>query len=144
MKVVIQRSGASSVCVNQEVVGSIKHGLVLLVCVEKDDLEETMLKAAQKVLNIRMFNDSNQRMNLNINQVDGEILAISQFTLSWQGLKGNRPGFDASMPPEEAQRLFNLFCDELKKSTNVATGVFGAEMDVAISNQGPVTFSLEF
>ena len=76
--------------------------------------------------------------------MNGEILAISQFTLSWQGLKGNRPGFDQSMPPEEAQKLFDIFCDELKKTTTVATGVFGAEMDVSISNQGPVTFSLEF
>ncbi len=144
MRIVIQRSGKSSVSVNGEVVGEIKKGLVLLVCLEKEDTSETVKKAAQKILSMRLFEDENQKMNKSILETNGQILAISQFTLSWRGLKGNRPSFDRSMPPEMAEDLFNKFTKLLSLSTNVATGVFGAAMDVKINNLGPVTFSLDF
>lgn len=144
MRIVIQRSGKSSVSVNGEVVGEIKKGLVLLVCLEKEDTLETVKKAAQKILSMRLFEDENQKMNKSILETNGQILAISQFTLSWRGLKGNRPSFDRSMPPEMAEDLFNKFKELLSLSTTVATGVFGAAMDVKINNLGPVTFSLDF
>ena len=145
MRVVVQRSGPSKVSVKDQIVGEISHGLVLLVCLEKGDTQETLIKAARKILNIRLFNDPETgKMNLNIDQVKGEILAISQFTLSWKGEKGNRPGFDQSMPPEEAEKMFNLFCQQLEETAPVAKGMFGQEMHVDISNLGPVTFSLDF
>ena len=144
MRIVIQRSGKSTVSVNKKIVGEIERGLVLLVCLEKEDTLETVKKAAQKILAIRLFEDENQKMNKSIMDTDGQILAISQFTLSWRGLKGNRPGFDRSMPPEAAENLFNKFTELLSQSVFVATGVFGAAMDVKINNLGPVTFSLDF
>lgn len=144
MRIVIQRSGKSSVSVNEKIVGEIEKGLVLLVCLEKEDTLETVKKAAQKILAMRLFEDENQKMNKSILDTDGQILAISQFTLSWRGLKGNRPSFDRSMPPEMAENLFNVFTELLSLSTTVATGVFGAAMDVKINNLGPVTFSLDF
>lgn len=144
MRIVVQRSGISNVSVKNEVVGSIDAGLVLLVCIEKNDNPETVIKAAQKILAIRVFEDENMKMNKSIVEVGGHILAISQFTLSWRGQKGNRPSFDQSMPPEEANELFNLFCEEVRKSAPVSTGSFGESMDVKIQNIGPVTFCLDF
>lgn len=148
MKVVIQRSGHSKVSVNQEVVGEIRSGLVLLICFEKKDLtknkKELLEKAKQKILALRIFEDSEGKMNKSIVDIGGEILAISQFTLSWDGQKGNRPSFDESMPLEEAKAFFNEFVQMIRESRIVQTGVFGASMDVQIQNLGPVTFSLDF
>lgn len=144
MKVVVQRSGVSSVRVNGSIVGEIDHGIVLLVCCEKGDTESTISKACEKILKLRIFEDENGRMNKDILAADGKILAISQFTLSWDGQKGNRPSFDNSMPPTEAQILFDKLCDILSKEVPVQKGEFGARMEVQITNQGPVTFSLSF
>lgn len=144
MRIVIQRSGKSSVVVEGNEVGSINFGLVLLVCIEKNDCIENINKAAQKVLSLRMFEDENGRMNKSIIDISGDVLAISQFTLSWRGQKGNRPSFDNSMSPDKANELFEHFISELEKSVNVSKGVFGATMDVKIQNQGPVTFCLDF
>ncbi len=144
MRIVIQRSGKSNVLVDGSEVGVIKSGLVLLVCIEKSDDSETIKKAANKILSLRIFEDQNGKMNKSITEVNGEILAISQFTLSWKGLKGNRPSFDNSMNPEKAIDLFNEFTEELRNSVFVSTGSFGASMDVKIQNLGPVTFCLDF
>ena len=144
MRIVIQRSGKSSVSVNDKIVGEIEKGLVLLVCLEKEDTLETVKKAAQKILAMRLFEDENQKMNKSILDIRGQILAVSQFTLSWRGLKGNRPSFDRSMSPEMAENLFNKFTELLSLSTSVSTGTFGSAMDVKINNLGPVTFSLDF
>lgn len=144
MKIVIQRVKESSVSVNGEVVSKIGHGLNLLVCLEKGDGEDQINKAASKVLAYRIFQDEEGRMNKNILQVDGEILAVSQFTLSWNGAKGNRPSFDNSMSPEEANKLFEKFCTLLEKDIVVKKGVFGASMQVDIVNDGPVTFCFEY
>lgn len=144
MKLVIQRAGASKVIVAEKVVGSIEKGLVLLVCLEKGDDVKTIEKATRKILDLRCFSDEQGRMNRSIKDIGGEVLAISQFTLSWEGAKGNRPSFDRSMPPQEAQELFLSFCQLLKSGVEVQTGVFGAHMDVFIHNDGPVTFSLTF
>lgn len=148
MKVVIQRSGHSKVLVNQEVVGEIRSGLVLLICFEKKDLtknkKELLEKAKQKILALRIFEDSEGKMNKSIVDIGGEVLAISQFTLSWDGQKGNRPSFDESMPPDSAKVYFDEFVQMIRESRIVQTGVFGASMDVQIQNLGPVTFSLDF
>jgi D-aminoacyl-tRNA deacylase len=144
LKVVIQRSLNSKVLVEGETISEISHGLVLLVCVERDDDQVIMKKASDKIIGLRCFQDSFGKINLNIEDVKGEILAISQFTLSWDGKKGNRPGFENSMKPKEAENLFNLFCLYLSDRIQVKKGVFGAHMNVFIENNGPVTFSLQF
>lgn len=144
MKIVIQRVLESSVSVSGEVVSQIGRGLNLLVCLEKDDQIQTLEKAAKKILALRLFSDDQGRMNENILQVKGEILAVSQFTLSWNGQKGNRPSFDNSMAPQKAEEYFNQFCQILEKEVPVKRGVFGESMQVHIVNDGPVTFSLNF
>lgn len=145
MKVVIQRSKKSNVIVEEKIVGEIDKGMVLLVCMEKGDGQSNIEKAAKKILGLRIFSDEQGKMNLSLKQMEGKILAISQFTLSWDGVKGNRPSFDKSMPPNEANELFESFCDLLgKEDVVVEKGVFGASMEVNILNDGPVTFSLDF
>lgn len=144
MKIVIQRVLESSVSVSGEVVSQIGRGLSLLVCLEKDDQIQTLEKAAKKILALRVFSDDQGRMNENILQVKGEILAVSQFTLSWNGQKGNRPSFDNSMAPQKAEELFEYFCEILEKEVVVKRGVFGESMQVHIHNDGPVTFSIDF
>ena len=145
MKVVIQRSKKSNVIVEEKIVGEIDKGMVLLVCMEKGDGQSNIEKAAKKILGLRIFSDDQGKMNLSLKQMEGKILAISQFTLSWDGVKGNRPSFDNSMPPNEANELFESFCDLLsKEDVVVEKGVFGASMEVNIQNDGPVTFSLDF
>ena len=138
MRVVVQRSKKSQVSVGDQVVGSIGSGLVLLVCMEKGDEVEQLEKAAKKILALRIFEEKN------ILDAGGEILLISQFTLAWKGDKGNRPGFGNAMKPDDARELFATFSDMLSEKVTVATGQFGASMQVNILNDGPVTFFLEF
>jgi D-tyrosyl-tRNA(Tyr) deacylase len=118
MKIVVQRSKKSHVSVNEKIFGSINEGLVLLVCMEKGDGVEQLEKAARKILALRTF-EENGKMNRNIIDVGGEILCISQFTLAWQGEKGNRPGFDNAMKPDDAQKLFKTFCDILSEKVTI-------------------------
>jgi D-tyrosyl-tRNA(Tyr) deacylase len=144
MKIVIQRVSSASVKVDGAVVSSINRGMLILVCMEKGD-EIDHVKVAQKLVNLRIFQDeSTGKMNQNILQVQGEILCVSQFTLSWDGKRGNRPSFDNSMEPDLAEKEFNLLCDSLEKQLPIKRGVFGASMEVALVNDGPVTFSLAF
>lgn len=145
LKVLIQRSLGSSVSVEDQTINSIEKGLVLLVCFEKGDTEVPMKKAIDKIKGLRVFpHPETGRMDLNINDFGGEVLAVSQFTLSWDGSKGNRPSFDQSMPSEDAQILFDKFVESLNKYAPVKTGAFGKNMVVQISNWGPVSFFLEF
>ncbi len=144
MKIVIQRCKEASVTVENKIVGQIGSGMTLLVCLEKGDDECSIETAIKKLINMRIFTDEQGKMNLNIAQAQGSFLAISQFTLSWDGRKGNRPSFDLSMPPHEADILFTKFCNELNKYAPVERGVFAADMLVKIENDGPVTFSLNF
>ena len=144
MKIVVQRSLKSLVKVKDKTVGEISNGLVLLSCLEKNDSKETVKKASEKILKLRIFKDENDRMNRSIIDIKGEILNISQFTLSWNGQKGNRPSFDNSMAPDQANELFEFFCSLLEDHVKVQKGVFGEHMDVQIHNDGPVTFFLEF
>lgn len=144
MKIVVQRVSSSKVLVNSEVVGEISKGLNLLVCIEHEDTIETLKKAAAKILSLRIFSDESGRMNKSIKDIQGSILAISQFTLSWNGKKGNRPSFDGSAKPDVAVDLFSQFVEVLRIDVPVETGVFGESMAVEISNDGPVTFHIEF
>ena len=145
MKIVIQRVKSASVKVDDEIIGEISQGLLLYVCHEVDDGPETLKNAVEKIINLRIFEDQDQKMNLNIQQVKGQILSISQFTLSWDGRKGHRPSFDLSMPPAQAQLSYHTFNKMIKDSAiEVQTGKFGAEMMVSSINDGPVTFHLSF
>lgn len=144
MRIVAQRTKNAIVEVSEKIVGESINGLTLLVCIEKKDSKEIMIKAAAKILNARIFEDSQEKMNLNITQIGGSVLAISQFTLSWRGDKGNRPSFDLSMPPEQAKQLFEEFCHEIAKHVPIQKGEFGASMQVSLTNMGPVTFIFDF
>lgn len=145
MKVIIQRSLNSSVIVEKLIVGEINFGAVLLVCFEKNDNIDVVKNAVNKIIKIRMFNDlETNKMTKNIISVGGEFLVISQFTLSWEGEKGNRPSFDNSMEPSKAEILYDLFCEQLNETVTTKKGSFGKSMKVSIINDGPVTFSLKF
>ncbi|GAB4014030.1 MAG: D-aminoacyl-tRNA deacylase [Bdellovibrio sp.] len=144
MKIVLQRSKKSEVLIESKTVASIERGMVLLVCFEKDDNEACIAQSIEKLLALRIFPDGQGKMNKNIIEFGGEVLAVSQFTLSWDGKKGNRPSFDQSMPPERAEVMFQKFCRDLSAKVPTQSGVFGASMEVQISNDGPVTFSLSF
>ncbi|EQC43796.1 D-aminoacyl-tRNA deacylase [Bacteriovorax sp. Seq25_V] len=144
MKIVIQRVSQANVKVDGKVVSEIGKGMMLLVCMEKQDDSKVVEEASRKVLNYRIFADENGKMNLNLEQVGGEILAVSQFTLSWNGKKGNRPSFDNSKEPNEALVLFDKFCNYLSASAKVEKGQFGEHMNVSLTNDGPVTFSVDF
>lgn len=145
MKIVVQRVLEASVTVDQEIVGEIKHGLLLLVCFEQGDNDETLNKAVDKISKLRIFDDPNGKMNLDLKAVNGEILSVSQFTLSWDGTGGHRPSFEKSMPPQEARLKYALFNRELRnRGFTVKEGTFGAYMKVSLLNDGPVTFVLNF
>lgn len=145
MKIVVQRSLEASVIVDEQVVGKISRGLVLLVCFEQGDDESTIKKSIDKISKLRIFDDQNGKMNLDIQQIQGEILSISQFTLSWDGSGGHRPSFEKSMQPQEARLKYALFNRELKNlGLTVKEGIFGASMKVSLINDGPVTFNFQF
>lgn len=143
MKVVVQRSGKSSVAVNENIVGHIEKGVVLFIGFTEGDNEETLEWMAKKIVNLRIFPDVNGVMNISLLDTKGEILAISQFTLYANCEKGNRPSYLAALKNEEAKKLYDLFCQKLEKYTKVETGVFGADMEVSIQNIGPTTIMLE-
>lgn len=144
MKIVLQRVSRARVTVEGSVAGEIGTGLCLLVGIEKGDDEKAAAYSAQKILGLRVFSDTEGRMNLSVKDVRGEVLAVSQFTLAGSVRKGRRPSFDGAEDPEPAQRLFERFVALLKAGgVRVATGVFGAMMEVELINDGPVTFILE-
>ncbi len=145
MKIVVQRVQKASVSVEEEVVGEIKSGLLLLVCFELGDRDEALTKAIDKISKLRIFDDDEGKMNLDIMAVKGEILSVSQFTLSWDGSGGHRPSFEKSMPPQEARLKYALLNRELRnRGFTVKEGKFGAFMKVSLVNDGPVTFILNF
>jgi D-tyrosyl-tRNA(Tyr) deacylase len=145
VKIVVQRVQEATVSVDKEVVGSISNGLLLLVCFEQGDSDEALNKAIEKITKLRIFDDGEGKMNLDIQAVKGEILSVSQFTLSWDGSGGHRPSFEKSMLPQEARLKYALFNRELRnRGFNVKEGMFGAFMKVSLVNDGPVTFLLQF
>ena len=144
MKLLIQRAKQASVTVAGEVIGAIDHGQMVLVGIEKADTEADLQRLADKLLKYRMFSDEEGKMNLNVKQVEGGVLLVSQFTLAAETKKGLRPGFSTAAVPAEAERLFNVFVEMVRKQHDkVATGKFGADMQVALINDGPVTFMLD-
>ena len=144
MKLVVQRSKESRVIVNEKVVGQIDFGLVVLVGFTHTDTLEDIKYLAKKLVNLRIFDDENNIMNKSVLDVNGSILSISQFTLYADTKKGNRPSYINSMKANEANNLYNLFNEELKKyNLNIQTGIFQADMLVKITNDGPVTIILE-
>ena len=137
----IQRVSQAYVTVAGEVIGEIGNGMLVLLGVEKKDGDEEIEKLANKLCRYRMFNDEDGKMNLNIEQVGGEFLVVSQFTLVADTQKGNRPGFSRGASPEHGEAIYKKFVNTLKnKGMTVATGEFGADMQVGLINDGPVTF----
>ncbi len=145
MRIVLQRVKNASVTVEGERISTIGPGLLLLVGVARGDGEAEADWLAEKVAGLRVFGDENGKMNLGVREVGGEILAVSQFTLIADTRKGKRPSFVGAAPPEEAEQLFDYFCERLREAGvgSVETGSFGAMMDVALVNDGPVTIVLE-
>ena len=144
MKIVLQRVNNASVETGGKLYSKIDKGVLLLFGVEKNDKEEFIEFLANKVLNLRIFNDENDKMNLSVIDIKGEILVVSQFTLAANCKKGLRPSFDNAEKPDIANNYYEKFVSKLKKSgLNVQTGVFGADMKVSLINDGPVTFILE-
>lgn len=144
MKVVLQRSGNASVTVDGEVTGSIRKGYVLLVGITHDDTEHDADYIAKKVAGLRLWEDGEGKMNRSIDEVDGDILSVSQFTLYGDVRKGRRPSFIEAARPEKAEPIWNYFNEALREQgLKVETGVFGAMMDVSLVNDGPVTIIIE-
>ena len=144
MKAVIQRVTEAEVKVDGKSVGRIGKGILILLGVEKEDEERDADWLAEKIRNLRIFEDQAGKMNLSVVETGGELLAVSQFTLAGNCAKGRRPSFDSAAPPEEASRLYEYFVNKLRDSgLRVETGVFQAMMRVSLVNDGPVTFILE-
>jgi D-tyrosyl-tRNA(Tyr) deacylase len=144
MRVLVQRSGKASVTVEGKVVGSIDSGLMLLVGFTQGDDLEKVKHLAKKVVNLRIFPDENDVMNKSIVDFGGDILSVSQFTLYGDAKKGNRPSYIEALKNDEAIPLYEAFNEELRSlGMKVETGVFGADMDVALVNVGPTTILLE-
>lgn len=145
MRVVIQRVSESNVKVDGEIKGQISKGLLILLGIEADDNEQDMEWLLNKIVQLRIFDDSEGLMNLSIQDVEGEFLVISQFTLHASTKKGNRPSYIRAARPEFAEPMYELFVGKLKEKSKlkVQTGVFGAMMDVSLINDGPVTIIID-
>ena len=144
MKTVIQRVTNANVKVDNEIVGEIKQGLVVLLAISDKDEEKDVEKMASRIVNLRIFSDNNGKMNLSIKDINGELLVISQFTLYADCSKGNRPSFSNAVKPEHANKLYEYFIKTSKElGMHTEHGVFGADMKVSLTNDGPVTIELE-
>ena len=144
MRLVVQRVSKAQVKVKEKVIGKISEGFLVLLGVTHSDTKETAEYLAKKLCNLRIFQDENEKMNLSIKDIDGELLIVSQFTLYADCSRGNRPGFEESAKPEIANELYEYFVEQCKLYVkNVETGQFGAHMEVQLLNNGPVTIILE-
>ena len=144
MKALLQRVSRASVRVNAECVGEIENGLLVLLGLDRGDDKDTADRMLDKLLGYRVFADGQGRMNCSVADVQGAVLLISQFTLSADTGKGLRPSFSSAMPPEQATKLYDYVLTQLRaRHAPVAAGVFGAEMQVSLVNEGPVTFLLD-
>ncbi len=144
MKGLIQRVKRASVTIDGELYSKIGHGILVLLGVEKGDSEENAEKLADKISKLRIFEDENEKMNLSVQDINGEILVVSQFTLAGDCKKGTRPSFDKAELPQRANELYEYFTELVKqKNIPTKTGVFGAMMEVELINDGPVTFMVE-
>lgn len=143
MIVLIQRVSHASVTVNSKVTGEIDKGLLVFIAIEPDDDEKKAVRMAQRVAGYRLFEDKHGKMNLNVKQVEGDILVVSQFTLAADTSKGLRPSFTRAAEPEFSKKLYQFFCQKLREDDFIVpTGIFGADMKVSLLNDGPVTFTL--
>ena len=144
MKVLVQKVLSASVEVAGQKVAAINSGYLLFVGVEKDDTTAAADYLAKKVANLRIFTDENDKMNLSVQDVGGAVLAVSQFTLAADVSRGNRPGFETAARPEDAEPLYEYFVTQLRNyGLEVQTGIFQADMKVALINDGPCTFLLQ-
>lgn len=144
MRAVIQRVSSSKVVVCNEVIGAINKGFNILLGIAKNDTIEDALYLKEKIINLRVFEDENNKLNLSLKDVNGELLIISQFTLYGDCRKGRRPNFMEAQSGEEAEKLYDFFVEECKKEViKVETGEFGADMKVSIENDGPVTLIID-
>ncbi|MBK7106450.1 MAG: D-tyrosyl-tRNA(Tyr) deacylase [Ignavibacteriae bacterium] len=147
MRALVQRVSEGHVYVKENpYLEKINKGMVILLGISEDDSESEVLFVSEKCANLRIFEDENQKMNLSIKDIDGEVLIISQFTLYGDTRKGNRPSFNKAAKPELAENLYNKFVAEMKKhlsSSKIKEGIFGAMMEVKIINDGPVTVLVE-
>ena len=143
MRIVLQRVSQASVEIGGKTVGRIGTGLLLLIGIEKGDGEKEIAFMADKILNLRIFPDGDDKMNLSVKEIKGEILSISQFTLASRIKKGRRPDFSGAEEPKQAEELYSRFNRLLAAAVPVAMGIFGAMMDVHSVNHGPVTFIIE-
>ena len=143
MRVVVQRSKKSKVTIDGKVNGEIDKGYVLLVGFTEGDNEKIIDKMINKIINLRIFEDENEKMNLSINDIGGSILSISQFTLYADCTEGRRPSFAKALNPTDASKLYDIFNKKLSEQIHTETGIFGADMKVEIYNDGPVTIILD-
>jgi D-tyrosyl-tRNA(Tyr) deacylase len=144
MKIVLQRVSSASVKVDSKIVGSIDHGMLLLIGFSSTDTEESILPTIEKIVKLRIFSDEDGKMNKSVLEVNGSALLVSQFTLYADTKKGNRPSFIEAARPEQAIPLYEFFIAEMKKRiSKVETGIFGADMKVELVNDGPVTIVFE-
>ncbi|MDC0609999.1 D-aminoacyl-tRNA deacylase [Vibrio sp.] len=143
MIALIQRVSEASVRVEGEVVGSIEKGLLVLLGVEKGDDEAKAKRLVERVTSYRVFEDENGKMNLNVQQVDGKLLVVSQFTLPADTKKGTRAGFSRGADPQDANRLYTFFSEQCRQVLPTENGIFAADMKVSLVNDGPVTFWLQ-
>lgn len=143
MIALIQRVKYARVEVNEQVVGAIDNGLLVLLGVEREDDESKAARLCERVLNYRVFSDNEGKMNLNVQQAGGSVLVVSQFTLVADTRKGNRPGFSRGATPEQGEALYKYFVEQVRtRGMTCETGQFGADMQVHLQNDGPVTFQL--
>ena len=145
MKVVIQRVSSSSVTIDAKIVAEIQNGLMVLVGIEDSDTPEDISWLTSKIVNLRIFGDENEVMNLSVKDIDGDIIIVSQFTLHALTKKGNRPSYIKASKPEIAVPMYEEFVAQMQKDLGkkVQTGVFGADMKVALLNDGPVTILID-
>ena len=143
MIALLQRVSSASVTVDNQIIGEIEQGLLVFLAVQPEDTEAKAKRLAERVAGYRLFNDDNDKMNLNVKQVGGDILVISQFTLAADTNSGLRPSFTTAAKPDFSNKLYQYFCQQLRnQGFKVPTGEFGADMKVALLNDGPVTFTL--
>ena len=144
MKLVVQRVKNANVSIENNIVGKINEGFLILLGIAPDDTKEKVDNMVNKITKLRIFEDENEKMNLSIKDINGELLIVSQFTLYANCKKGNRPSFIEAAKPEHAKPLYEYFINECRKENlNVQTGEFGADMQIELINDGPVTILLE-
>jgi D-tyrosyl-tRNA(Tyr) deacylase len=144
MIALLQRVTQAQVSVDNQIIGQINTGLLVLLGVEKADTQQQAERLLQRVLTYRVFSDAQDKMNLSLKDIQGGLLLVPQFTLPADTRKGTRPSFTPAAPPEQGLRLFNYFCEQAtQQHSTVETGQFGANMQVSLTNDGPVTFWLQ-